>query len=379
MPYNSTQECDVIIVGAGLSGLTCAAELLKLGQNTLVLEASDRAGGRIKSIQSNGNYLGDLGPSWVWPPYQPSFSAALASLNIAIEAQYDEGLGILDYEADGPVRYQRLPSQLGMARVSGGPQALIDRLLERIPSEAVRYGEAVLRVSETENGLKLSTKNSEYIAGHVVLAAPMRLVAETIDLPDSCKTLKHDMSRVPTWMAAQCKVVIEYKERFWRAKGLSGRVASQIGPMIEVHDHCSALSGAAALFGFVGIPYEVREQHRANLVNAIEEQLIRCFGAQAKAHLGITLQDWALEKSICSQADRISAGAHPDLAPAALRRSHLEGRLHFAVAELSGASPGLIDGALQIGSEVANRVAGHHGNGDQAKTLPQGISRGSAL
>jgi oxygen-dependent protoporphyrinogen oxidase len=49
------------VVGAGISGLTCAYALKKAGENVLVLEASDRPGGVIKSVAETG-FLFELGP-----------------------------------------------------------------------------------------------------------------------------------------------------------------------------------------------------------------------------------------------------------------------------------------------------------------------------
>lgn len=60
---------DVIVVGAGLSGLCSARELARQGKNVLVLEARDRVGGRMlrKSVAGGGWF--DLGGQWIGPTH----------------------------------------------------------------------------------------------------------------------------------------------------------------------------------------------------------------------------------------------------------------------------------------------------------------------
>ena len=60
-----TEERDVIVIGAGIAGLTAARELRDL--DPLVLEASDRVGGRIWS-QQRGDLAVSVGAHMFPPP-----------------------------------------------------------------------------------------------------------------------------------------------------------------------------------------------------------------------------------------------------------------------------------------------------------------------
>ena len=48
---------DVVVVGAGLAGLACAARLQELGHDVVVLEASDGVGGRVRTDEVDGFLL----------------------------------------------------------------------------------------------------------------------------------------------------------------------------------------------------------------------------------------------------------------------------------------------------------------------------------
>ncbi|MFC5931240.1 FAD-dependent oxidoreductase [Cryobacterium melibiosiphilum] len=58
------QTVDVIVIGAGLAGLTTARELGNSGHKVLVLEAQDRLGGRIYTDDRLGVHL-ELGGNWL--------------------------------------------------------------------------------------------------------------------------------------------------------------------------------------------------------------------------------------------------------------------------------------------------------------------------
>lgn len=63
---DTVHTADVIIVGAGLSGLQAALTLHEAGVSVLVLEARDRVGGKTYSVQrSDGKGVQEMGAAWL--------------------------------------------------------------------------------------------------------------------------------------------------------------------------------------------------------------------------------------------------------------------------------------------------------------------------
>lgn len=84
----------VLIVGGGLAGLTVARLIHRAGINFRLLEARERLGGRILSVDESGRAAQegfDLGPSWFWPDMQPSFGWLVDELRLNSFARQSGG------------------------------------------------------------------------------------------------------------------------------------------------------------------------------------------------------------------------------------------------------------------------------------------------
>ncbi|KIX08471.1 uncharacterized protein Z518_03127 [Rhinocladiella mackenziei CBS 650.93] len=69
-------ETDVVVVGAGLSGLQAATDIQKAGLSCVVLEAKDRVGGKTQTVQvNNGTGVLDVGAAWINDQTQPKMWA----------------------------------------------------------------------------------------------------------------------------------------------------------------------------------------------------------------------------------------------------------------------------------------------------------------
>ncbi|MEO9876027.1 MAG: NAD(P)/FAD-dependent oxidoreductase [Anderseniella sp.] len=350
-------SADIIVIGAGLSGLVATTLLLEQGRSVILLEAGESPGGRIRSLRdaATGKVLGDLGPTWVWPPYQPVVVQWLQRLGLHTFAQFETGNAALDYGPSGPVQFQPLPGQHGIARIAGGPDALIDALVAMLPEGVLNTGLPVTAVLAHEKGVVVEASGRTFSAEQVVVATPLRVAETSINwspaLPDA---LAHVMRATPTWMSVHAKALIVYPTAFWRENGLSGRIASQAGPLVEAHDNSAEDGVPAALFGFVGWNHEMRVENKHRLEAEITAQLVRCFGEAAARPTHIHVEDWAANRFICTPGDLTGPMNHPDVGPDVLRQPHANGRIVFAAAETSDISPGLIEGALASGVRAAS-------------------------
>lgn len=102
------RSADVIVVGAGLAGLTAALRLSQAGRSVLVLEARDHVGGRVLNHQlSDGNYT-ELGGMFTGPT-QDRIQALAAEVGVGTFPTYNTGNNVfygngrrLEYPNDTP-------------------------------------------------------------------------------------------------------------------------------------------------------------------------------------------------------------------------------------------------------------------------------------
>lgn len=90
---------DVVVVGGGLAGLTCAVRLEQAGRRVLLLEASDRVGGRVRTDEKDG-FLLDRG----FQVYLDSYPAGKEVLDLAALDLRCFAPGALVMTPSGPVR-----------------------------------------------------------------------------------------------------------------------------------------------------------------------------------------------------------------------------------------------------------------------------------
>jgi monoamine oxidase len=96
-------QCDVVVVGAALSGLQAAVDVQKAGLSCVVLEARDRVGGKTWSIDALGKGAGaDLGAAWINDTNQSKIFALVEKFGLQTVVQNTHG-SVIQEDLDGSV------------------------------------------------------------------------------------------------------------------------------------------------------------------------------------------------------------------------------------------------------------------------------------
>jgi monoamine oxidase len=90
------RQVDVVVIGAGLAGLTTARDLEKGGASVCVLEARDRVGGRTLDHPISGGHVVEGGGQYVGPG-QDRVLALAEGLGIATFPTYQEGKLVVSF------------------------------------------------------------------------------------------------------------------------------------------------------------------------------------------------------------------------------------------------------------------------------------------
>jgi monoamine oxidase len=134
-------DVDVVVVGAGVAGLTTARQLVAAGVEVAVLEARRRVGGRTEHgpVPGHDGVVVELGGQWIGPA-QTRITELVTTLDLRTFDHHNNGELVVDLDG----RRTRMPSHRGaVPRLNplvladlAQAQLRLERLARRVPLEA---------------------------------------------------------------------------------------------------------------------------------------------------------------------------------------------------------------------------------------------------
>jgi monoamine oxidase len=348
-------RADLLIIGAGLTGLSLAYYLRNSGLQITILEGRNRIGGRILTSKAEHSPTIEMGATWLMPSDRMLLKL-LKELKLEVFEQRMNKHAIYDLASMPKAQLVELPSgQMPSYRIKGGTGTLINALEQKLSAQTtICQNELVKRISKEEAGIKVNTKGNLYHAKAVVSTLPPYLLQEQLEMtPTLAEDLQKLMQNTHTWMRDSIKFGMSYAQPFWREAGRTGIIFSNSGPIIECFDHSDAEDKHYALKGFLHPHFQqFTKEERLQLVL---KQLQKYYGAIAKDYLAYEDLDWSQERFTTSSNIK-GLVPHQNNGHALYQQAYWEGRLFIAGTETAKFRAGYMEGALHSAAWVAKQI-----------------------
>jgi monoamine oxidase len=241
------------------------------------------------------------------------------------------------------------------SKFQGGMHQIARRMAEEL-GERVILDAPVSKIAQDGDGVRVTTPKGDFAARFVIVAAPPGPIARIEFEPHLSAARDGLHQRMP--MGAIIKVIVAYKEPFWRAKGFSGQVATDddtIGLVMED----AREDGAATLLCFIEGRHALAMSAAGKEVRKRKTiaSLVRFFGPEAENFIDYEDNDWLIEPYTHGYVGSMPPGVMTRFGHA-LREPC--GRIHWAGSETATEWAGYIEGGLRSGIRAAKEVAARH-------------------
>ncbi|ANH80859.1 amine oxidase [Niabella ginsenosidivorans] len=345
---------DVMIIGGGLSGLTLACFLQKKGIEAVILEASERPGGRIHTVTGSLDTPLELGATW-FSDIHVHLLELIEELGLTRYPQYSEGISLFQTKSFEPPQQFFIPAaDIPSYRIAGGTGMLIHALAQKLNHSCIQLNKKVIAVKQAAHNLIVETADGTiFNAERVVVCIPPQLAAATIRfLPELPESIRQVLPAVQTWMSGAVKFTLEYDEPFWRTAGYSGMLYSHAGIVTEMYDHTSFEEDKYGFTGFLNSSAAAYspEVRKELVLNQLRELL------GAKVMEPATYFDKVWNDEFIAAGSPVIIRPHQHNGHPAFFSAYMGNRLHFCGTETAAAFPGYMEGAVIAARLVGSRL-----------------------
>ena len=329
---------SVVIVGAGLTGLLTAYRLQELGLNVTVLEARDRIGGRIHTLQF-GKAKVEMGATWFNQAHY-HLADVIEEFKVPYFEQFMTGKSYFQTFSNVPPQEIAVPNDSPSYRFKNGTIHLLTAINTKL-----------------KPAIKTNTRtlNADVI---ITTLPPATLIDQIEFSPSLPKDVILLAEQTHTWMQDAIKVALTYKKPFWREQGKSGTIFTNVGPLTEFYDQSNLETDSYALVGFAsGSCARFSKEQR---IEKIEAQLKMVFGVEALQYESYHETAWYNEEFTKSNRQEDNLFPHQNGGHALYHEPLFDGKLFISGAETSKHHSGYMEGAIFAAESVVAKLKNLH-------------------
>ncbi|MCY3713619.1 MAG: FAD-dependent oxidoreductase [Gemmatimonadetes bacterium] len=348
---------DVIVVGAGLSGLVAAYELVRAGHDVRILEASNVIGGRAQTLREpfDSGLIAETGPARI-PPSHDLTLGYIDHFGIETSPFYtQEGEYLI--LSDQAVRQRLTPGEfLGgretWLKIPAGTDALPMAFAAAL-GDRVLTSSPVTKVVRDENGVVAvyGPAGQELRGSRLICTVPLPVI-NRIEFDPALSAEKLAAFEATSYQDVT-RVYVQYAQRIWEDDGLNGWGLSYLAGYQEVWHPTWNQEGPRGIlmsYMFGGMAREVAAMGSDVIVPDFIDRYEGLFPgsrevAEKGTHFAWEDQPW-IGAAFANYDPPYSE--HPELASP-------EGPIHFAGEHASG-SRGWMQGAFESGLRAASEI-----------------------
>ena len=354
----------IIVIGAGMSGLVAAYELVRVGHDVTILEARDRIGGRVLTIRSpfSNNHFAEGGAARIKPSHNLTLGYA-NHFNLNLDPFYatsGDYVNISNGNREIISNNTYLNTSYGAIlrneylKIRGGSDLLPRSFANSSTlNNKIYLGVPVTSIQQQNNNVTVQTSNgNQFIADRVLCTVPVT-VLNKIQFTPPLSSEKQTAMNGGYRYAPSTRIYMQFQNRFWENESLNGWGNSDVPE--EIWQPTWDLAGSTGII----MSYlrwtaaqemdALSEEERINYVLSRWENIFP--GATSSLQSGVS-QSWAEEE--WSKGAWASPTGSQDTALA----NHIglaEGRIHFA-GEHASDDHGWMQGALFSGIRAAAEI-----------------------
>jgi monoamine oxidase len=238
-------------------------------------------------------------------------------------------------------------------RFAGGAALMPQRMAEQLGDRIV-LNAPVRRIDQASSGVTVHSDEVVVNAQRAIVAIPPALAGRIFYEP-ALPALRDQLTQhMPQGSLMKFEAV--YPSPFWRDKGLTGQVVSELGPVKVTFDVTPEGGTPGVMMGFIG-GHEARvweQRSAANRRAAVLDQFAHFFGDEARSPRETVEFNWSTE--VWSRGCPVAVLAPGTLVDFGATLRKPVGRIHWAGTETSTYWNGYMDGAVRSGKRASGEV-----------------------